>query len=486
MVGGSPAFARNHRFCYDVEGMRREYVQFETALLLSLALHAAFFATWQQREMLSHAPLIGAVVKVLTPPAKSPLVFAKAPTAVEPVITFVEQKVEREETVSQTAAVTEAAPPAPPPPARPKRFIETDDSQVSGEKPKETDLYSDRATVAANPKNPSGKIGDTPYLDGTETRMLSTEDVVPKLVPSGPPSPPRPAAPAASASAMAPLVPPTPPAPAPSLKPVDLPPRLAGEPKAQSQPSVEAKRTGEARPAHQPAQPKLEPKKSQPAQKAKPLPEAGLKSEPEAPKPAPEPGPEPKPETQLAMVTPTETPKIESLPASTPLPTPAQDMPASKPELSLPQAPPAPAVGPSAPSVAGGGAGGGSEREIGARKSRLTSVGVTRLGVAAFNVAESPFGAYDKAIVRAVQSRWYALIEENRLYERAGEVTIHFQLLPDGTVTNAEVKSTTAGEILALFCQKAIVESAPFAPWPEELRAYLGSEPREVDFTFYY
>ena len=89
-------------------------------------------------------------------------------------------------------------------------------------------------------------------------------------------------------------------------------------------------------------------------------------------------------------------------------------------------------------------------------------------------------------IVRAVQSRWYALIEKNGLYERAGEVTIHFELLADGSVTNAVVKNTSAGEILALFCQKAIVESGPFAPWPEELRTYLGNEPREVDFTFYY
>ena len=89
-------------------------------------------------------------------------------------------------------------------------------------------------------------------------------------------------------------------------------------------------------------------------------------------------------------------------------------------------------------------------------------------------------------IVRAVQSRWFALIEQNGLYERGGQVTLHFQLLDDGTVQAVEVKENTAGQILALFCEKAVVESAPFEPLPDNLRVLVGKEPREVNFTFYY
>jgi outer membrane biosynthesis protein TonB len=203
----------------------------------------------------------------------------------------------------------------------------------------------------------------------------------------------------------------------------------------------------------------------------------------EKPKPVPEEGLKSQPETKLAMLTPPPVPKTVPMPKPEP---PQTETPPAKPELSLQQPPPAPPSPPPSPPGGTGSAGSVSEREIAARKTKLNTTGVTRLGIAAFNVEESPFGAYDKQIVRAVQSRWYALIEKNGLYERAGEVTIHFQLLADGTVTNAEVKSTSAGEILALFCQKAIVESAPFAPWPEQLRAYLGNEPRDVDFTFYY
>jgi hypothetical protein len=72
------------------------------------------------------------------------------------------------------------------------------------------------------------------------------------------------------------------------------------------------------------------------------------------------------------------------------------------------------------------------------------------------------------------------------LYERAGTVTVHFNLLQDGSVQNMEVKENTAGQILSLFCEKAVVDSAPFAPLPENLRMLIGEDPREVNFTFYY
>lgn len=127
-----------------------------------------------------------------------------------------------------------------------------------------------------------------------------------------------------------------------------------------------------------------------------------------------------------------------------------------------------------------------SGREMGGAKSKITAAGVSRTGVNAFNVASSPFGEYDKKLIRAVQSRWYALIERYGIYERTGEVTVYFQLFDDGTVHAMAVPKNSAGEILALYCQKAIVDSAPFDPLPEDLRRLIGKDPREVNFTFYY
>jgi len=425
--------------------MQRENVQFEIALLVSLGLHVAFLGGWEQRAALARVPVVGRVVRAMMPaPKRFVVAQTTAQAPVEPVITFVEEK------------DTPPPPPPPAPPSQPKRFIETDSRQETGEKPQRADFYSDRSTVAANPSNPTGKIGDTPFLDGDETRMFSTENVAPKLSPPGAPQPPAAPRPAAPSPPVAMLSPTKPAPPAPSLKPLEPPTSKPQEARS------EVKSPGENRQLKKGAERKAELEK--PAEKPKPIPEEGLKAQPE---------------TKLAMLTPPPSPEPVSAPPQQP------EASSMQPELSLQPPPSPPAAAPSAPGGADG-AGDGSEREIAARKSRLTTVGVTRLGIAAFNVAESPFGAYDKAIVRAVQSRWYALIEQNGLYERAGEVTIYFQLLPDGRVTNATVKSTTAGEILALFCQKAIVESAPFAPWPEELRTYLGNEPRDVDFTFYY
>lgn len=345
----------------------REYLASEIALAVSLALHALAFLTWQQRAVLGQFVLFRPLARWLVAPA---FIAPRPPASATPTITFLQQ----------------------PEPSRrePRTFMETDETQVTGEEPKDAKYYSDRSTVAANPANPTGKEGDTPYLDGKETRVMSTETVLP-----GPAAPALPAAP--------PAPPPSPPSPPP----------VAPQPPEESSPKV--------------------------AEEGRKVVE----------------------EKKLVLLDqPPPPPMTRPTPAAPPLP-----------ETS-PAAPVAPLPG--------------SRREIAAIKSKMTASGVGRIGVAAFNVAGSPFGEYDKALIRAVQSRWYALIEQNGLYERSGTVTLHFNLMQDGSVRDLEVTENTAGEILALFCQKAVVDSAPFAPLPENLRTLIGNDPREVNFTFYY
>jgi outer membrane biosynthesis protein TonB len=342
----------------------REYISMEVALLLSLALHLLAYACWMERDFLARIPILKPFAKVFAPPLWSPPRQAAKPV---PTITFVEM-------------------PEPKRP-EPRTFMETDASQVTGEEPTDAKYYSDRSTVAANPENPTGKFGDTPYLEGKEAKVMSTEDVTP--------SPNR------SAPAPAAVLPPP--------KPVELPKPVVEKPPEQSQPKL----ADEGRKAVE--------------------------------------------EQKVAML---------EKPAPSPPPVAAP--------VAMPEPPPTPA----APA--------GSDREIAARKSRAVAAGVSRQGVAAFNVAGSPFGEYDKALIRAVQSRWYALIYQNGLYERSGTVTLHFYLLADGSVKDMEFKDNTAGEILGLFCQKAVVDSSPFAPLPESLRILIGNDPREVNFTFYY
>ena len=347
--------------------MTRVPYQMELALLVSVLLHVTGLAFSGHRE---------AVVRLANAlrPGRDQFVRAEQPVQT---ITFVEA-------------------PEPAPRREPARiFMETAPHQVTGEEPKEAEFYSDKATVAANPDNPSGKTGETPFLAGQETRVMSTGNI------PGPPaaSAARPVTAPAPVPPPVPVVPPAPPAPVQPLKPV----AERGEKLAKETKPAAATRVASAQP------------------------------------------------TTTALA-----------PSAVPVP-------------------PGPAGTVSIP-AAGDGTGG----EIASARSRLTASGTQRSGVTAFNVKASPFGAYDLKIVKAVQSRWYALIDKFGVYERAGQVTVYFQLLDDGTIVNLEVKQNTVGEFLAGICQKAIADSAPFDPLPDVLRMLFGKEPRDVNFTFYY
>ncbi len=114
--------------------------------------------------------------------------------------------------------------------------------------------------------------------------------------------------------------------------------------------------------------------------------------------------------------------------------------------------------------------------------------GVHRLAlVPSLDVKATAFGAYDAAIVEAVSQRWYDLLDQhNFAMDRTGKVTLRFHLNYDGTVTEMEVPENTVGELLSLVCRDAIEESAPFAPWPSDMRRMVGQNYREISFTFYY
>jgi len=107
--------------------------------------------------------------------------------------------------------------------------------------------------------------------------------------------------------------------------------------------------------------------------------------------------------------------------------------------------------------------------------------------VPSLDVKATPFGAYDALIVEAVSQRWYDLLDSRQFaQDRTGKVTLQFHLNYDGTVTGMDVEENTVGELLSLVCRDAIEESAPFAPWPSDMRRMVGQNYREITFTFYY
>lgn len=110
-----------------------------------------------------------------------------------------------------------------------------------------------------------------------------------------------------------------------------------------------------------------------------------------------------------------------------------------------------------------------------------------RLEFTALDAKATPFGAYDAAFVAAVSERWYALLDAKRYdgYQH-GKVVLQFALHPDGRVTDMTVLEATVGLDLSLLCEMAVLDPAPYAPWPSDLRRLVEGDRRKVQFTFYY
>jgi outer membrane biosynthesis protein TonB len=109
-----------------------------------------------------------------------------------------------------------------------------------------------------------------------------------------------------------------------------------------------------------------------------------------------------------------------------------------------------------------------------------------RLDMSLFDAIATPYGSYDRELIQAIQQRWEALLDE-RSYalDNHGKVVLQFVLHTDGRVTGMATAENTAGDVLGYICQKAVLDPAPFPPWPNEMRRMIG-ENRPVQFTFYY
>jgi outer membrane biosynthesis protein TonB len=105
---------------------------------------------------------------------------------------------------------------------------------------------------------------------------------------------------------------------------------------------------------------------------------------------------------------------------------------------------------------------------------------------ASYDVKATGFGAYDRAFIDAVSSRWYDLLD-SMSYDsyRSGRVVVQFNLNYDGRITEMKLVESTVTETLALLCQKAVLDPSPFK-WPREMRLMIGEDSRRITFTFYY
>ncbi len=321
-----------------------------------------------------------------------------------------------------------ASQPLPEDPPMPQlTFVDVDPAQAS-EPPKDTKFYSVVSTRAANP---DAKIqSNVPKMDGKQEQFAKVTEVTKPLPPAEPPPTPSPKAP-------------TPP---PEAKP-------AIEAKPQPPP-----------PAPQAAPPKkVEPQPLQPA----PTP---------TPKPAGDTLPQPKPPAPPAPV---QVAKAPTTPPSAAIPT-------LNPSTAKPAPPPEPGEAETKISRPR------TIKEALARRAESSLVGekmkqdggVSRLGISALDARGMAFGAYDAAVIQAIQQRWYSLLE-SRPTPR-GKVVVEFRMHFDGRVTDVKVNDADVGELYSLFCQKAIQDPAPYPRWPSDMRRQMQADHRDVRFSFFY
>lgn len=89
-------------------------------------------------------------------------------------------------------------------------------------------------------------------------------------------------------------------------------------------------------------------------------------------------------------------------------------------------------------------------------------------------------------MAKKIQKVWFGLIDQYGLYEQSATVEVKFQICPDGTIQNLEVSKTSGSQLLGFYCMKAVEDSGPFDPLPDDLHRLSGDGPRDATFTFYY
>ena len=110
-----------------------------------------------------------------------------------------------------------------------------------------------------------------------------------------------------------------------------------------------------------------------------------------------------------------------------------------------------------------------------------------RLDFSSLDAKATPFGTYDAALIEAVQSRWFTLLDQREYAsDSRGRVVLTFRLHYDGRITDMNTVENSAGEVLGLICEKAVLDPAPYPTWPNDMRLANRGDVRDIQFTFYY
>ena len=98
----------------------------------------------------------------------------------------------------------------------------------------------------------------------------------------------------------------------------------------------------------------------------------------------------------------------------------------------------------------------------------------------------TPAGKYDRALINKIAETWYKLIGD-RYRSKAGNLTLEFNLLSNGSVANLKVagQDSNLPPELIDYCRQAVLANSPYSPFPKELASAWGNQ-RLIKITFRY
>lgn len=108
---------------------------------------------------------------------------------------------------------------------------------------------------------------------------------------------------------------------------------------------------------------------------------------------------------------------------------------------------------------------------------------ITNRGVSSVNALGTPLGRYQKLILDAIGSRWYAFVDRQMDLISIGTTRVVFVVDRSGRVKNLKIVENSSNEALANICIQSI-QDAQLPRMPDELGALLPPEGMDVDLPF--
>ena len=111
---------------------------------------------------------------------------------------------------------------------------------------------------------------------------------------------------------------------------------------------------------------------------------------------------------------------------------------------------------------------------------------ITNRGVSSVDALGTPLGHYQKYVLDAIGSRWYALVEQKNDLVNIGTTDVTFVIDRNGHVKNLKIIANTSNETLANVCIQSI-QDAQLPPMSEDVVAAVRPEglPMEIPFTIF-